>query len=189
MGCLDGNQTTNQQLCNQLSLTFPRISQDRDGHMEHNHRWKSRVRFGELSGCQSGISVMKLKKEHIQSLYSQCLQLTMNNYEDCINLLLYCTLFWITHTHKHSYLLISLPLSTQRFLTFVFPPPSLLCIFPIPLYSSPFSLGCCKAFPWLAVINLPSPGAGSWLRASKCSYKAKTAIQKQSRFSCFQSTT
>ena len=69
------------------------------------------------------------------------------------------------------------------------PPPPLhlpsltLSLFPL------LSLCCCKAFPWLAVINLPSLGAGSWLRASEHSYKAKTAIQKQSRFSCFQSTT
>lgn len=76
------------------------------------------------------------------------------------------------------------PTSTQQFLTFCLPH---FLHLPSSTLSLSFALCCCKAFPWLAVINLPSPGAGSWLRARKRSYKAKTAIQKQSRFSCFQS--
>lgn len=114
---------------------------------------------------------------------------TMNVYEDCINLFNLClcywafylmhTQIWCSHTF-YSYLFLSLPLHLCT-------PPSLHL--PSPTLFLPFPLCCCKAFPWLAVINLPSLGAGSWLRASERSYKAKTAIQTQSRLSCFQSTT
>lgn len=82
----------------------------------------------------------------------------------------------LTESHSfYSYLLLSLPLKTTVPHLFVFSP---LSIFPSPPLFLSFALCCCKAFPWLAVINLPSRGAGSWLRASKRSYKAKTAIQK-----------
>lgn len=121
-------------------------------------------------------------------------------YEDCFklsNLCLYLALFsrpkkkkkTLTHLFTHTCSYHSHVNTAAPHLCVPSPRP-LLSIFPLPLYPSLLcSLCCCKAFPWLAVINLPSLGAGSWLRASECSYKAKTAIQKQSRFSCFQSTT
>lgn len=92
-----------------------------------------------------------------------------------------------TLTESHTFYSYLLPSRQQNSRYLLFYPLSLLS-FP----SHPIAFLCfplLSAFPWLAVINLPSLGAESWLRARKRSYKAKTAIQKQSRFSCFQSTT
>ncbi len=134
--------------------------------------------------------------------YSHCIHYVfttvMNVYEDCIicSICICTRIFLLRHTDTKTHSPFTptysyhSPLPAQRLLTFVSPPLSLPSLHPpSPTLFLSFALCCYKAFPWLAVINLPSLGAGSWLRASKRSYKAKTAIQKQSRFSCFQSIT
>lgn len=159
--------------------------------MEHYHCGRSRVRLCELSGCHSchvditWISVMKFREKNPSSYCIHYVFTTiMNVYKDFINLFnlcLYWALCWCAHRHKHSHTFYSYsPLFSPSLPSLQLPSPTIFLS---------FALCCCKAFPWLAVINLPSLGAGSWLRASERSYKAKTAIQKQSRFSCFQNTT
>lgn len=76
-----------------------------------------------------------------------------------------------TQTPTESYTFSSTPITSTFY--FCLTPPSLSL--PLLLF---FTLRVCKAFPWLAVINLLFLGAGSWLRARKCSYKAKIETQK-----------